>query len=345
MIRLRTRRAALTAAAAVLGAVAYGLGQIPASAATDPPAVEVREVFSPDGSIGTARIPVADLPRTTTVPLVQAEVVTIQRTGTPQTRFDLVFVGDGYTAAEQELFHSQAVARWEQLIAVEPFRSLRDKFNVWQVNAVSAESGSDHDPVQGVQRDTALHGGFWCGGLDRLVCVDETATTAYAALAPGADEALVLVNSATYGGSGGSVTVSSGGNAVSGDIVPHELGHSIAGLAVSRAERGRVRRHGRVPGWRTGPGERVGRGRGDAARAAAQVVELPGPPHPGRRRHRGVRGRRLPRPGRLPAERELDHAYPRDRVQRRRRRPADRGRAGPDELSPLSPAAGRRRTT
>jgi hypothetical protein len=53
----------------------------------------------------------------------------------------------------------------------------------------------------------------------------------YAALAPGADQALVLVNSATYGGSGGTVSVSSGGNALSGDIVVHELGHSIGGLA------------------------------------------------------------------------------------------------------------------
>ena len=191
----------------------------------------MREVFSPDGSIRKEAVRVADLPRTNASADVAAEVVTIQQTGAPGSRYDLVFVGDGYTAAEQELFHSQVVARWAQLAAVEPFRTLKNSFNVWQVNVVSAESGSDNDPTLGVERDTALGGRFWCGGLDRLVCVDDVAAKQYAALAPGADQALVLVNSATYGGSGGSVTVSSGGNALSGDIVVHELGHSIGGLA------------------------------------------------------------------------------------------------------------------
>jgi hypothetical protein len=219
---------ALTAAVAVMTVMAYGLGQLPATADTR---TEVREVFSPDGSIRKAAVRVADLPRTDTSVDVAAEVVTIQQTGPPGSRYDLVFVGDGYTAAEQGLFHTQVLARWAQLSAVEPFRTLKSSFNVWQVNAVSAQSGSDNDPTQGVQKDTALDGAFWCGGLDRLICVDETVAEEYAALAPGADQALILVNSATYGGSGGRVTVSSGGNALSGDIVVHELGHSIGGLA------------------------------------------------------------------------------------------------------------------
>ena len=227
-MRLRSRRTALLATAAVITAVIYGVVQVPASADTR---TEVREVFSPDGSIRKASVQVADLPRTDASVDAAADVVTIQQAGAPGSRYDLVFVGDGYTAAEQSLFHTQVVARWAQLTAVEPFRTLKDKFNVWQVNAVSAESGSDNDPTQGVERDTALDGEFWCGGLDRLVCVDETVAKDYAALAPGADQVLILVNSTTYGGSGGSVTVSSGGNALSGDIVVHELGHSIGGLA------------------------------------------------------------------------------------------------------------------
>ena len=227
-MRVRSRRSALLAAVAAITVVVYGLVQMPASADTR---TEMREVFSPDGSIRKEAVRVADLPRTTASVDVAAEVVTIQQTGASGSRYDLVFVGDGYTAAEQELFHSQVVARWAQLAAVEPFRTLKNSFNVWQVNVVSAESGSDNDPTLGVERDTALGGRFWCGGLDRLVCVDDTVAKQYAALAPGADQALVLVNSATYGGSGGSVTVSSGGNALSGDIVVHELGHSIGGLA------------------------------------------------------------------------------------------------------------------
>ncbi|MEV6637460.1 M64 family metallopeptidase [Actinoplanes sp. NPDC051470] len=187
------------------------------------------EVFSPDGSIGRTTITAADLPRAKAA--AGAEVVTIQQTGPPADRYDLVFIGDGYTAGQQALFHRQAVARWAQITAYEPFRTLKDKFNVWQVNAVSNQSGSDNDPTPGVRKDTALGGGFYCDDLARLICVDTAVTRSYAALAPGADQALVLVNSTTYGGSGGTVTVSSGGNAQSGDIVVHELGHSIGGLA------------------------------------------------------------------------------------------------------------------
>lgn len=189
------------------------------------------EVFSPDGGISRTTITAADLPRAEAAADADAEVVTIQQTGPPADRYDLVFIGDGYTAGEQALFHSQAVARWAQITAYEPFRTLKDKFNVWQVNAVSNQSGSDNDPTPGVRKDTALGGGFHCDGLARLICVDTAVTRSYAALAPGADQALVLVNSTTYGGSGGTVTVSSGGNAQSGDIVVHELGHSIGGLA------------------------------------------------------------------------------------------------------------------
>jgi IgA peptidase M64 len=214
---------------------AFGLSQMTAFATVSPAApspTELREVFEPGGSIEQVRVPVTRVARPLAVgAAVTAEVSAIQQTGTSAQRFDLVFVGDGYTAAEQGLFHDQAVARWAQLAEIEPFKSLKNNFNVWEVDAVSQQSGVDNDPTNGVQKDTALNGGFWCSGLDRLVCVNDDAALQYAALAPEADQALILVNSATYGGSGGRVTVSSGGNSLSGDIVAHELGHSVGGLA------------------------------------------------------------------------------------------------------------------
>jgi hypothetical protein len=213
--------------------VALAILLLAAPPPADPPAAApaiALEAFAPDGTISRVSVPGADLPRAATA-AVDAEVVTIQRTGAPADRYDLVFIGDGYTAGEQALFHSQAVARWAQITAYEPFRTLKDKFNVWQVNAISRQSGSDNDPTPGVRKDTVLGGRFYCSDLARLICVDTAVTSSYAALAPGFDQALVLVNSGTYGGSGGTVTVSSGGNAQSGDIVVHELGHSIGGLA------------------------------------------------------------------------------------------------------------------
>lgn len=52
-----------------------------------------------------------------------------------------------------------------------------------------------------------------------------------AALAAQAHQVVVLANSTKYGGIGGSVATSSGGNAAAGLITVHELGHSLGGLA------------------------------------------------------------------------------------------------------------------
>src|SRR5690242_10298134 len=113
-MRKMTKLASVTAVLLV----ACGVGQIPAAADTRP---EVREVFSPDGTIRTATVEVPDRPRVRAAAPVVADVVAVQQTGTPQTRYDLVFIGDGYTAAEQDLFGRQVRARWDQLTAREPF--------------------------------------------------------------------------------------------------------------------------------------------------------------------------------------------------------------------------------
>lgn len=162
-------------------------------------------------------------------------MVPIQHTGPSERRFDLVIVGDGYTQADLPAYHQQAVSKWEELSAVEPFKSYKDSFNVWQINVISRESGVDGDPTMGIQRDTAMDMGFWCQGTaprtERLLCANENKVNQFAALAPEADQVIALGNSTKYGGAGGKVATSSGGNPQAGQIVVHELGHSIGGLA------------------------------------------------------------------------------------------------------------------
>ncbi|MFF3225781.1 M64 family metallopeptidase [Nocardia suismassiliense] len=190
---------------------------------------EEREVFSPDGTIGRVVLPVrpeAPAPRSA----VQADVVTIQQTGPSSQRFDLVFVGDGYTSSQLDVYKQHAVNRWNEIAQVEPFKTYKNSFNVWAVNVVSQQSGVDNDP-RGTMRNTALDMTFWCGGTERLLCVNETKALQYARLAPEVDQVVALANTTKYGGAGGKVATSSGGNAQSGQIVVHELGHSVAGLA------------------------------------------------------------------------------------------------------------------
>jgi hypothetical protein len=195
---------------------------------------EWQEAFSPDGSITKVSVPKAAQSFEAKA-AVQADVVAVQQTGPSADRFDLVFVGDGYTASQLDTFHNDVVSKWNELSAVEPFKSYRQYFNVWQVDVVSTESGVDNDPTLGVSRNTALDMGFWCQGRDpnteRLLCVDQSKATQYAALAPESDQVIALGNTAKYGGAGGGVATAAGSNPQAGQIAVHELGHSIGKLA------------------------------------------------------------------------------------------------------------------
>src|SRR5690606_26711954 len=72
---------------------------------------------------------------------------------------------------------------------------------------------------------------YFCGGIERLLCVDTFAVlSAVAEHAPEFDYVLVLVNDPKYGGSGGSVAVASI-HGLAADIVVHEVGHQVARLA------------------------------------------------------------------------------------------------------------------
>ncbi|WP_432087137.1 M64 family metallopeptidase [Streptomyces sp. bgisy095] len=166
-------------------------------------------------------------------------VVPVQTTGPADRRFNLVFLGDGYTAEEMPQFRADLERHLNTLWSVEPFASYRSYVNVWAVEAPSAESGVDCDPgLDAPARDTVLDMGFWggCdpGSVQRLLTVDGRKAAALADLVPGTSAAdrqvVALAHSSTYGGAGGGYATASGGNALSALITPHELGHSLGGL-------------------------------------------------------------------------------------------------------------------
>ncbi|WP_326951188.1 M64 family metallopeptidase [Amycolatopsis sp. NBC_01307] len=166
-------------------------------------------------------------------------VTDVQVTGPVAQRFNLVVLGDGYTAAEQPKFQADVARHMNTLWSLEPFKSYRSYFNVYAVSIASPESGVDCDPgLDAPQRNTPLNMGFWggcdAGSVQRLLTVDDAAAQRYADLVPGTTKAnrqiLALGNSTTYGGAGGTYATASGGNALSALISPHELGHSLGGL-------------------------------------------------------------------------------------------------------------------
>ncbi|MFE7133806.1 M64 family metallopeptidase [Streptomyces sp. NPDC057638] len=209
---LRRRLGALAMGAFLLGGL---LGAAPPGAPPDPPPPGAR--VEPSG----------------------AAVVPVRITGPAERRFNIIVMGDGYTAAELPAFRSDLGRHLNVLWSIEPFASYREYINVWAVEAVSRESGVDCDPaLDSPRRDTALHMGFW-GGCSasaprRALTVDGTAASALAALVPGATAAnrqiVALANSSTYGGTGGTYATASGSNALSPLITPHELGHTLGRL-------------------------------------------------------------------------------------------------------------------
>lgn len=192
------------------------------------------EAFTPDGTITQILAPAQPAPAAaaTAVAPPPATVTALQQTGTTANRYDLVFVDDGYTSSQLALYHQHVAEKWATLTTMPPYSTYKDYFNVWMVDVVSAQSGVDNDPTQGISKNTALGMYFWCSSTERLLCINETAAKSYAANAPAVDMILAVANTTKYGGAGyTSMATASGGNVLSGQIVQHELGHSIGGLA------------------------------------------------------------------------------------------------------------------
>ena len=162
-------------------------------------------------------------------------VTTIRFSGSSANRVDIVILGDGYTAAEiaSGKYAADIETFVQRVLAQEPYLEYQSYFNVRRVDVMSAESGSDH-PELGTFRNTALDGTYNCSSIQRLVCVNQTKVndvlSRSALAATERDIILIVVNDTTYGGSGGSVAVSST-NVSSAEIILHELGHSFGLLA------------------------------------------------------------------------------------------------------------------
>jgi hypothetical protein len=163
---------------------------------------------------------------------IKVQTTEIHKGGDPNTSVDIAFIAEGYTAGEMGKFHGDVKKMTEALFLEKPFTDYKDKFNVWAVDAVSQDSGTDI-PGEGIYVNTALNSSFYTFDLDRyLTTLDIKAVNDYAAAVPH-DVIIMLVNSSRYGG-GGVYNYYSGttaGHPLSQKVFIHEFGHGFAGLA------------------------------------------------------------------------------------------------------------------
>jgi IgA Peptidase M64 len=167
-------------------------------------------------------------------PLAPATVVPVSVNGDPAARFSLVVMSDGYTAGDMPKYRRHLDKHLNVLWSIEPFRSYRNYINVYSVEIVSPDSGITCDPEVREKKNTplsAIFGGGCTNPNARGITVNQNAAREYAKLAtPHFDQILVITNTDTYGGIGGAVATTSGGNSLGVLITPHELGHSLGRL-------------------------------------------------------------------------------------------------------------------
>lgn len=143
----------------------------------------------------------------------------------------IAYIAEGYQEHEMGTFLEDAHTANEAIFAHEPFRSLRDKFQVVAVKSPSVDSGTS-EPSRGVWKKTALGSHFDTFYSDRYLTTlhlkamhDWLAGTPY-------EHIIVLVNTEKYGGGGilNSYNLSMTHHPQFKPVVVHEFGHSFAGL-------------------------------------------------------------------------------------------------------------------
>jgi IgA Peptidase M64 len=154
--------------------------------------------------------------------------------GSPQCRFNLVLIAEGYRQAELGQFATDAQQFVNTLFATPPFDQLQSAFNVYRVDVSSTDSGAD-DPAAcggtGATPATYFDASFCNAGIRRLLLADTTTVLAVAgAQVPQWHQILVIVNSPIWGGAGGTIGTSSTAAGWE-NVAIHELGHSAFGLA------------------------------------------------------------------------------------------------------------------
>lgn len=160
------------------------------------------------------------------------KVFSIQNMGDSSEKVDLVFVAEGYTAAEQDKFEADAKRFAESLFTIPPFDQRKTDFNVWGVGLVSEDSGTDVSG-KGVYKNTALNSGYYTFGIDRYLTTPDVRSIRNAVWNVPCDAIFVLVNAETYGGGGmyNFYAIGTADNERTLHVFVHEFGHSFAGLA------------------------------------------------------------------------------------------------------------------
>ncbi len=159
------------------------------------------------------------------------KVSSLMQNGDPATKVDLCFIAEGYTADEMEKFRADARRFTEYLFTMAPYNRHKENFNIWLVESVSEESGTDI-PHEGVWKKTVANSNFYTFRSDRYLTAQNQKTICQIATAAPYDALYVIVNNEKYGGGGiyNFYGLSASNCPWAEEVFVHEFGHGFAGL-------------------------------------------------------------------------------------------------------------------
>ena len=161
----------------------------------------------------------------------EVETRWLLKSGEPEKCIDIVILAEGYTEAEMDKFYQDCERSVDALFEYEPFRSLKDRFNVVAVAAPSRDSGPS---IPGKQdwKNTASQTHYDTFYSDRYLTSQDMHRIYDLLSGVPFEHIMVLVNTEKYGGGGiyNQVTFASSDHPTFKQVFVHEFGHSYGGL-------------------------------------------------------------------------------------------------------------------
>lgn len=159
------------------------------------------------------------------------KVFEVQKKGDAHQKIDIAFIAEGYTLAEEGKLEADLERFVQVFFRQEPYKTYKDRFNIYGVFKPSEESGCD-EPSHGSFKNTALSATFDSLGSERYLLTEDNKSFRDIAAHVPYDALFLMVNHKRYGGGGiynlyCTFTVD---NQWFEYLFLHEFGHSFAGL-------------------------------------------------------------------------------------------------------------------
>ncbi len=159
------------------------------------------------------------------------QVYHLVSSGDPHDKVDLVILSEGYTIEEKNKFETDVKKYVDLFFTWEPYKEMKDRFNITGIFSPSPESGVD-EPRQRRYRHTLLDATFNSMDSDRYLLTENNKAVRDMAAQIPYDAILIMVNSKRYGGGAlfGNFSTFTSDGPWSEYVFLHEFGHNFAFL-------------------------------------------------------------------------------------------------------------------